>query len=245
MQLICCLALLLLVTAPSSAMADEAATPAARTLILVRHGQYLDDPAADPKLGPGMSPLGVAQARMAGARLAALPYDFDALYVSPLQRARDTAASIDEAIGSDAFRVLDDLSECTPATRRKDIMEHVAPGETAACKAQLDRLFAEHFKPASGAERHELLVCHGNVIRYLVMRALDVDSTAWLSMSVGHASLTTIRVEADGRIKVLGVGDTGHIPNNLATHASTDPSSRLVPRALPVRRGEAEAHPVR
>jgi serine/threonine-protein phosphatase PGAM5 len=233
MRLIHCLAFVLLLFSGPAAIADEGASPAARTLILVRHGQYLDDPAADRSLGPGLSALGVAQARLTGARLAALPYDFDALYVSPLQRARDTAASIGEAIGSDAFTVLEDLTECTPATRRKDIMARVSAEELAHCKAQLDRLFAAHFKPASGAERHELLVCHGNVIRYLVTRALGVDSTAWLSMSVGHASVTTIRIDADGRIKVLGVGDTGHIPANLTTHASTNPAGRLVPRALP------------
>lgn len=234
MRRLSCFILVLFLLPTGAACADGTAA-AARTLVLVRHGQYLDDPAADPALGPGISALGVAQARLAGARLAALPHGFDALYVSPLQRARDTAASIGEAIGDDAFTVLEDLTECTPPTRRKDIMARLPADEPAACKAQLDRLFAAHFKPASGAERRELLVCHGNVIRYLVTRALDVDSTAWLSMSVGHASLTTIRVEADGRIKVLGVGDTGHVPANLETHASTDPALRLVPRALPAK----------
>lgn len=233
MRMIRCLALALFLLTGSTAIADEVASSAARTLVLVRHGQYLDDPAADKVLGPGLSALGVAQARLAGARLAALPYDFDALYVSPLQRARDTAASIGEALGGDGFTVLDDLTECTPATRRKDIMARVPAEELAACKTQLDRLFATHFKPASGAERHELLVCHGNVIRYLVTRALDVDTASWLTMSVGHASLTTIRINSDGSIKVLGVGDTGHIPANLTTHASTNPAGRLVPRALP------------
>jgi len=216
---------------PGMAAADEAA-PAARTLVLVRHGQYLETPDADENLGPGLSALGVAQARMTGARLAAMPYHFDALYVSPLQRARDTAASIGEAIGNDRFTVLPDLSECTPPTRRKDIMDRTTPEELAACKGQLERLFAAHFRPAEGGEKHELLVCHGNVIRYLVTRALDVDTTAWLGMSVGHASLTTIRVEADGRIKLLGIGDTGHIPANLTTAASGDPAGRLVPAAL-------------
>ena len=213
--------------------ADEGAKPpATRTLLLVRHGQYLDSADADEALGPGLSPLGVAQARMSGARLAAMPEGFDALYVSPLQRAKDTAASIGEAIGSGAFTVLDDLGECTPPTRRKDIMAREKPEELAACKAQLDRLFATHFKPAEGEARRELMVCHGNVIRYLVTRAMDVDTMAWLTLSVGHASVTTIRVNPDGSFKLLGIGDTGHIPANLSTAASGDPEGRLVPLPL-------------
>jgi serine/threonine-protein phosphatase PGAM5 len=39
-------------------------------------------------------------------------------------------------------------------------------------------------------------------------------------MSVGHASLTQIRVEPDGRFKVISVGDIGHIPPNLQTGAT-------------------------
>ena len=36
-----------------------AATPAARILVLVRHGHYEPGPSADPELGPGLSPVGV------------------------------------------------------------------------------------------------------------------------------------------------------------------------------------------
>ncbi|MCB1559961.1 MAG: histidine phosphatase family protein [Xanthomonadales bacterium] len=207
--------------------------PVARTLVLVRHGQYLEGPDADETLGPGLSALGIAQARMTGSRLASFPETFDALYVSPLQRAKDTAASIGEAIGRSDFKVLDDLTECTPPTRRKDIMARRKPDSLAACTAQLDRLFAEHFKPAVGKPRRELLVCHGNVIRYLVTRAMGVDTQSWLTLSVGHASLTTIRVNPDGSYKLLGIGDTGHIPPNLSTAASGDPEKRLVPAVLP------------
>ncbi|MEZ5485445.1 MAG: histidine phosphatase family protein [Lysobacteraceae bacterium] len=224
------------IVAMPAAMANPemvTSAPAARTLVLVRHGQYLETPDADEALGPGLSALGIAQARMTGARLAALPTAFDALYVSPLQRAKDTAASIGETIGRRDFKVLDDLIECTPPTRRKDIMAGEKPEELAACKAQLDRLFTEHFKPATGREQRELLVCHGNVIRYLVTRAMDVDSMSWLTLSVGHASVTTIRVNPDGSLKLLGIGDTGHIPANLSTAASGDPEKRLVPVALP------------
>ena len=52
-------------------------------------------------------------------------------------------------------------------------------------------------------------------------------------MSVGHASITTIRVEVDGRFKVIAVGDVGHIPPNLRTGATGDAARTLAIPALP------------
>jgi serine/threonine-protein phosphatase PGAM5 len=192
--------------------------PAARTIVLVRHGHYADDGANSP-LGPGLSPIGIAQAKLVAARLAGMPGNFDAVYASPLTRAQETARVIASEIGMKVETVAA-LEECTPATRRKEIMEREKPEDLKACAAQLDALFAQHFVPASGSERRELLVCHGNVTRYLVTRALGVDTTAWLEMSIAHASLTEIRVEPDGTFKVISVGDSGHIPPNLLTGAT-------------------------
>ena len=220
--------------AADAASASTAPTPAPRTIVLVRHGNYVADPAADKKLGPGLSPIGVAQAHLAGARLAGLAIHFDDLYVSPLQRARDTAAVIAMDFPGRSFSVLDDLEECTPPTRRREITREEKPADLTACKRQLDRLFDTRFKPAAGAERAEMYVCHGNVIRYLTTRALGVDTKAWLEMSVHHASITQIRVEADGRFKVIAVGDAGYIPASLLTGSTGDAERSLAIPALPV-----------
>lgn len=222
--------LLLVATTPVHA----AQSPAARTIVVVRHGHYVPDPSVDEKLGPGLSPLGVAQARLAGARLAGMANRFDALYVSPMQRARDTAAVIAADLPGQEFTVLDDLAECTPPTRRAEIMKDEKPEDTVACKAQLDRLFDRYFKPAQGSERTEMFVCHGNVTRYLVTRALGVDTESWLEMSFRHASITTIRVEADGRFKLIAAGDAGHLPPNMLSGATGDPDRSLAVPALPV-----------
>ena len=167
-----CALLLLLLFSPAHAAGSP--PPATRTIVLVRHGNYVDDPAADPRLGPHISPIGVAQAHLVGARLAAMPIRFDVLYASPLQRARDTAAVIAEDFPGRHFEVVDDLAECTPPTRRPEIMAQEKPEDLASCQAQLDRVFARFFRPAAGHEETDLLVCHGNVIRYLVTRALGV-----------------------------------------------------------------------
>lgn len=220
--------------AVAAAGSPAPAAPAAREIVLVRHGNYTPDASVDERIGPPLSPIGVAQARLAGARLHGELSQPDALHVSPMQRARDTAAAIGAEFPGHAFDVIDDLAECTPPTRRAEIMAKEKPEDAAACKARLDRVFATYFRPAQGTARTDLFVCHGNVIRYLVTRALGVDTTAWLEMSVGHASLTRIRVEPDGRFKVIAVGDVGHVPANLRTGASGDVDRSLAAPPLDV-----------
>lgn len=206
--------------------------PQARTIVLLRHGHYAADPAADAVLGPGLSPIGVAQARLAGARLKGLPYRFDDVLASPLTRARETARVIADDLGT-PIQTIEALAECTPATWRKASVADEKPEDMAACARKLDAFFAERFRPAEGTERRELLICHGNVIRYLVTKALRVDPLAWLEMSVHHTSLTEIRVEPDGTFRVIAVGDAGHLPPNLLTGATGDPDRSL---AVPAER---------
>lgn len=204
---------------PSTVNAEEPPAAAARTIILVRHGAYVPDP-KDSSPGPGLSSLGIAQARLAAARLAGMPGAFDALLASPMTRAHETAKVIAAELPGVPFEIVPELAECTPATRRKEIIADEKPEDLAACAAKLDALFAQRFVPAQGKERREILVCHGNVTRYLVTRALGVDTEAWLEMSVAHASLTQILVEADGRFKVISIGDIGHVPPNMQTGAT-------------------------
>jgi len=151
-----------------------------------------------------------------------------------MQRARDTAAVIAGDLHNARFSVVDDLAECTPPTRDAALMAKEKPADLAACKAQFDRAFARLFLPAQDRERSDLLVCHGNVIRSMVVRALGVDADAWLAMSVGHASITKIRIQPDGSFKIISVGDVGHLPPNLLTGASGDPDRSL---AIPVLSG--------
>ena len=52
-------------------------------------------------------------------------------------------------------------------------------------------------------------------------------------MSVGNVSITKILVEADGRFKVISVGDVGHIPPSLRTGATGDAERSLAIPVLP------------
>ncbi len=208
---------------------------AARTLWLVRHGAYDESDPRDESVGKGLVPIGIAQARLAGARFAGLPFGFDSILASPLTRARQTAAVIAAELPDPRIEFVSDLAECTPPTRRQDIMKEEKAEDLAACAARLERLEQRLFRPAGGRERHDLVVAHGNIIRSLVVAALDVDPLSWLVMSIGHASLTVIRVEADGTPRLLVVGDVGHLPPNLQTGRVGDAERDLTVPAAPER----------
>jgi probable phosphomutase (TIGR03848 family) len=77
-----------------------AASPTFTTILLVRHGATTTTGRVLPGRAPGLhlSDQGRAQADGVAARLGALPKRPSALYVSPLERARETAAPIAKAL---------------------------------------------------------------------------------------------------------------------------------------------------
>jgi hypothetical protein len=56
------------------------------------------------------------------------------------------------------------------------------------------------------------LVCHGNVIRWLVAKALGMDQKTWTKMDIANASLTVINIRADGSTHLAMFNDVGHSP---------------------------------
>ena len=109
-------------------------------------------------------------------------------------------------------------------------------GTTTAVAAKLVKeLAARLLRPSEGPDRTELVVAHGNVIRWLTVKALDVDPASWLVMSIGHASLTVIRVQPDGTPRVLAVGDVGHLPPGLQTGSLGMPARTLAVPSAPAR----------
>src|SRR5215203_5128566 len=89
-------------TPPSSAKpaAGKTAPPTVTTVILVRHGQTPSTGTILPGRAPGLhlADVGHEQAGRAAARIGELE-TVDAIYTSPLERARETAAPIGKARG--------------------------------------------------------------------------------------------------------------------------------------------------
>lgn len=131
-----------------------------------------------------------------------------------MTRALQTEAIIHDAMPTVPEYRTDLLRECEPPVAKDIKLPGLQPAAAAACAKQLDQAFGVYFRPAAASET-DFLVCHGNVIRYLVMKALGADTRLWLHLSVAHTSLTEIEVRADGSMRVLMVGDVGHLPPSL------------------------------
>ena len=201
-----------------------------RTVYLIRHGEYDHDDERDPDVGKALVPLGVAQAKLIASRLRGLPVTMTSLHSSTMTRARQTALVIGEDFPDLQLETSRLIRECTPPTWREDIMAGETAEDLEACTQTLEEAFPGYFAPSPDADRHDVVVCHGNVIRYFVTRVLGVDTNAWLGMSIGNCSLTVVRVKADGTMKLLSFGDVGHIPPNLSTRtAPGQPIALTVP----------------
>ena len=206
----------------------EAPRTGVRTLYLIRHGQYDHGDTTDPVDGPALVPLGVAQARLVAARLRAVPVEMTSLRSSTMTRARETARVIGQEFPHLELQQDDVLRECTPPTRRSDVMARVRPERADRCREQLERAFATCFVPSASGDRHDIIVWHGNVISYFVTRVVEVDPQAWLGMTVGNCGLTVVRIRADGAMRLLSYNDVGHLPVNLQTHTGWDNSGRYL-----------------
>jgi serine/threonine-protein phosphatase PGAM5 len=141
-----------------------------------------------------------------------MPVAFDSVTSSTMTRAQQTAAVIHEQISDIPLVASPLITECTPPARVQ--LRDSAESQTG-CKRQFDAAFAKFFTPAKDTDRNDVLVCHGNVIRYLTTKALGVDPQSWIAMSVAHTSLTIIQVHSDGSFRVIAVGDVGHVAPTL------------------------------
>jgi len=146
-----------------------------------------------------------------------------------MTRARETAAVMHETLTSIPIQQTSLLSECTPPMADANVAKERVSKEAAECEKQLDEAFKQFFIPATGTARGDVLVCHGNVIRYFVMKALGVETGMWIRMSVAHASLTVIQITPKGAFRVLSVGDVGHLPPNLQSGTVDGDPELVVP----------------
>jgi serine/threonine-protein phosphatase PGAM5 len=62
-------------------------------------------------------------------------------------------------------------------------------------------------------EKHEfeVIVGHGNVIRYFTCRALQIPPEAWLRLSCFNCSITYLMIHPNGYVTCRAFGDMGHL----------------------------------
>jgi serine/threonine-protein phosphatase PGAM5 len=189
------------------------ATPAAvRRLIFVRHGQYEEQTTG------ALTALGRKQATKTAAALSRLAVS--TVWTSTLLRARQTADIVAAKQPQARLRRSRLLCEVIPTMLPLHIVLRVAIDTTQvrADKKRADEAFTTFFRPSRVAQT-EIVVCHGNIIRYFVCKALNIERRLWIRLDSMHCGLTEFRVLPDGAVRVVRYNDVGHIPLGLRSEA--------------------------
>jgi len=63
-------------------------------------------------------------------------------------------------------------------------------------------------------EEYIIFICHQNIIRYFVCRALQLPPEAWLRFRGSNCGITEIIISDDGRVSLEKFADVGHLPVN-------------------------------
>jgi probable phosphoglycerate mutase len=191
-------------------------------LLLIRHALPLrverrDGEPADPPL----SAAGARQAERLAAWLAA--EHLDAVYASPLRRARETAGPIADARGL-GVRIEPGVAEFDPlaasyvpleelkAENRELWLELVSGGLTAGVDvalfrrtvaAALERIVAAH------AGARVAVVCHGGVVNAWAAHVLGLEPT--LFFQPAYTSVSRFLAAASGERSLLSLNETAHL----------------------------------
>jgi probable phosphomutase (TIGR03848 family) len=203
----------------------SAAPPSGTLVLLVRHGQTPTTGKLLPGRAPGLhlADVGREQAQRAAERIAALS-TVDAIYASPLERARETAAPIAAARGL-KVQIDKGLLECefgdwtgaelkklmklpewgtvqrAPSTFRFPNGESFTEMQTRMVSA-IDRLRAKH---AGGVI---VLVSHADPIKAAVAHAMGTHIDLFQRIVIGTCSVSAVAYGMGAPI-VLTVNSTG------------------------------------
>lgn len=190
---------------------------AVRVIYLVRHGQHDPDNPTGSELGGGLTPMGVKQAELAAKMLAKKP--ITAIHTSSLNRADETAQIIAREMPGITVQQTDLLWECIPTLTAKlhlELPNYTAP-QSAQDKKRAEIAFQKYFKVAKRNDRHDIIVCHGNLIRYFVTLTLKAEEDSWVRMDMCNCGITQILVQPEGDMALLCHNDWSHLPRDLRT----------------------------
>src|SRR5438067_1558186 len=214
-------------------------------LFLVRHGQstWNDARRIQGQLDPPLSALGVEQARRLAERMGGRA--FDGFYTSDLARARETAAAVTRASGTQPVELPElreiALGEWEGMTREEMIEEYpqewgrwerepswdIVPGSEGAAVFEkrvhdvIDELFERH--------RHGdvLVVTHGGVIQVALGRTIGHRGHGLFPFVIDNCSISVL-TRGRSRTVIYGVNDTCHLRDGaVAATARRDRSGGL------------------
>uniref|UniRef100_A0AC35U1J0 Serine/threonine-protein phosphatase PGAM5, mitochondrial n=1 Tax=Rhabditophanes sp. KR3021 TaxID=114890 RepID=A0AC35U1J0_9BILA len=197
-------------------MIKKVTPTATRNIFLIRHGQY--QLSTSDKF---LTELGKKQAAILGKRLESSEVKFDKVTYSTMNRATETAKimmSQMKELPSSSDVLLEEGAPYPPVPavshwkpHNKEFFVDGARIETAF------RKYIHRADPEQEKESFELIVCHANVIRFFICRALQLPPEAWLRMSLGNSSITWLVIRPSGNVSIRSIGDIGHLDKDTLT----------------------------
>jgi len=191
---------------------------ATRNIILIRHGQYNLDGTKDSERY--LTSLGIEQAKLTGLRLAELSLPFTHIAQSRMTLAVQTAKIISEALPDVPLLAEDGLLNEGAPIAPEPLNRWKPQHYFAVDGARIEAAFRKYFHRADVEQEkdsYEVIVCHANVIRYFVCRALQLPPEAWLRISLMNASTTWLVIRPNGDVHCRGLGEAGHMPPEMRT----------------------------
>ncbi|XP_043516742.1 serine/threonine-protein phosphatase PGAM5, mitochondrial-like [Frieseomelitta varia] len=185
---------------------------AIRHIILIRHGQYNTEAKTD--ADGTLTTFGRQQAEATGKRLQELGFSYTSLIHSTMTRAQETAKIIESFLKNITVKSDSLLNEGSPIQPEPPSSNWKAEINYYIDGPRIEAAFRKYFHRADFSQEKDsytILVCHANVIRYFVCRALQFPPESWLRLSLNHASITWITIYPDGIVKLLAFGDSGHL----------------------------------
>jgi len=185
-------------------------------LLLIRHALpvRIDEGAVDGPADPALAPLGHAQAAALATWLA--PERIDAIWSSPMRRARETAAPLSERLGLEVT-VDDGLAEYDKHSSSYIPIEELKaandprwnqlperPEEFAAEVVEaIERVIAAH------AGQRVAVVCHGGVVNAYAGHVLRIADP--LFFLPAYTSISRILASGGGVRSIGSLNEAGHI----------------------------------
>lgn len=193
---------------------------AQHSLYLLRHGQYTNDTAPPDDPDGALTALGREQATLVAGRLADLP--IATIHHSDLRRAAETAAIVAARLPGATLSPSPLLRECIPTIPPgfEAWFAHISPELIARGGEQAAAAFAAYFAPPGdpddgAADRHEVIVGHGNLISYCVCRLLGAPPEAWLRTDIQLCAISEVVLGGPRGVSLVRHNDVGHLPAHL------------------------------